>query len=1700
MPHSYDSKRIAFAKPVEARFRLPPFPRFVSSHSLGNSGQQCGHRPGPAYIWLEGETPTHINFTPKPEGVGHPDFLSDGAWLKVSIDAGKVEADAPADGVLIDYALQVTAPGDYEAWARIGYELVRSPFDWRLDNGAWQRVDPQELTTDLMQLSDWTEVAWLKLGNQTLAAGPHTLRLRLPKTKDDKGKVQRILFALDALCLAHGPFHPYSHFKPDQDHQTEQDRLAAQQVFRLPDASAPGARTAIKLEGLWSVCRHDEQLPGEVAAPIKDFPVAPRWTAIRVPSDKNIRDDLVFAHRLWYRTRVEVPASLAGRSFFLVFPQNNLNTTVFVNGQICGFDKNPFARVQIDVSRALKPGTNEVWVGIRDAWYGYSTNPNNPLKLRKRFNLPKRFFDEGFQDLAYPIWAHPQSGILVTPELVAAGPVYVSDVFIKPSVAQQQLGADLTLLNPSDSAASGELRCEVLAPDGSIAKQFASQNFTLAAGETKTLSLAQNWTDPHRWWPDDPFMYVLRTKLLRDGQELDKQETSFGFREWSNRGKDFLLNGIPFHGWADCFTAPTKEDWLKFYRAKHQTVMRFWGTSWKSLSPDEALSFFDQNGVVCRRSGILDGERIGYMAIENDPDLKRLYGSDIKMQLMENWKDQLLAQVRGERNHPSVMLWSIENEWLYINCINLYGGKMDEFERAVINVSEAVRATDPTRLNMTDGGGATKSNAMPVQGDHYVWDHDITRYPELAYEANPTGGGRGRWQWDEQRPRFIGEDYYIAGHHPELAYLGGESVFTGKAGSLPAAGLMARILTEGYRWAGFGAFHFWMGQSDTDGSHYASFAPRAVFCRQWDWTFDSGQSIPRTLGIFNDTHSADPISFTWALNFAGKEFAGDTKEYHLAPGTNQKFELKLPMPNVKARTEGELVLSLSVNGQQVYRDGKAVSVLAPPSIVTATVENAADASNQNSAALSRDAATLAVYDPQGLALAFLKSIHQPFTQLDSLDTLPNSTKVLLLGKDALTTTESTSSRLAAWASAGRAVIVLEQAHPLKYQALPCEMEAASNEGRVAFAEDLEHPILRGLQQKDFFTWGPDSTVYRDAYMKPTRGAKSLVQCDDQLRHSALAEVPCGKGVLLLSQLLVGEKLAANPVAQHLLVGLLDYAATYRQEFLPVAACVEGAPQLAHTLEASGLKFAKAITPLAALTAGKIAVIAASPNHLQTLAQHLDQVNQFTQNGGWIVFNGLTPEGLADYNKLVGWDHIIRPFRRERVTFPPVKNRLTAGLTTGDVALYSGERIFPWQAGTYVADDTFSYVVDYDEVAPFAKFPSDYFHNMVNGMVSADGWKYIYSFELGHGDKPQWDMVFPKAQDFIEFTWIGNGFYHLVTEVEMSFDGKDKVTFNTKPNTEPQTFAIDPPRRGKTLHVELADWQRVPNKNDVVGVDNIYLKVRRSPEFYERVKPMLNVGALMEYPRGPGGLVLCNVSFKDTESVPANGPKKRAILATILRNLKAPFAGKTIIAGANLRYSPIDISQPANAYRDEKGWFGDRRFTFKDLPAGRQTFAGVPYEIFDFPTSPVPTALMLSDKASKPAQEIKGIPINRKADALFFLHTMKLEHRMNNNDRRKGNRYETLRYVVHYADGQTANIPIYAEVDIDDYRQKEPQAIPGAQLGWTKPFEGTDYSAVAYAKQWNNPRPDVAITSLDMMPGEQPRGIPALLAVTAASAE
>ena len=1696
----------------------------------GGQVSQSGDRAAtPAFVWLESES-AKTGFKASIGDWGKPQFLSAGNWIQVSVDEDKVEKEVPDQGILLEYTFQSPKAASYEVWNRVGFEFVRSPFEWRIDDGTWRTASPEELTTDLMEMGFWCEVAWLKLGDEVVTAGGHHLQIRLSKTKDNKGKWQRVLYASDAICLHEGPFHPNSKFKPDESGRDAADEAAEQVVFRVPEAE-PSHRISVKLGGVWEIARDDEQMPGDVAEPIRELPQHPIWRAIAVPGDKNtLRGDLVFAHRFWYRTRIAVPASMAGRAFYLDFPYNNLNTTIFVNGVYCGFEKSPFVPFQVDVTKGIKVGqTNEIWVGIRDAWYGRSADPKRPLKLRKTFNYPISLFNQGFQDLDYPVWNCPQSGILATPAFVAAGGgVYAGDVFVKPSVAQKRLEAEAVLNNTTSADVSGEIRWEAVDDKtGQAQHVFKPQPFRIPAGQTQTIALSDAWADPKLWWPDTPDLYRLRTIVVVDGTPSDIKETLFGFREWRREGTQFTLNGVVWHMWADLIGEErSPAEWLAAYKRTNQRTTRL-GTAgqagheshWLGLEPQDALEFCDRNGVVVRRNATLDGETIGYQFSEADAETRQQQGgSELKLALMKNWREQCVAQVKGERNHASIQVWSLENEFAFINLINLLGNSpnMDRYEEEITKAHEAVMAADPTRSVMTDGGGATVKNTLSVHGNHYVATLDA-RYPDLAYEPFAEGGGRGRWIWDQKRPRFIGEDFYATGINPaDYSMWGGEIAFQGKAATREAIATCYRMLNEGYRWGGYNAaWQFWLGGEGGPRQRVAN-QPRAVLVRQWDWTFGASQKVKRTFGIFNDTQYSEPITFSRRLTVEGKEAYAKTSTHNVAPGTAVKFDEEVPMPFVATRQEGELSLTLSVGGQEVYHDTKAVSVLPAP------VEQ------------GLAPGTVAVFDPMGGTMALLKGAGVPFATVQSLDAVPAGAKVLVVGSNAIEGRDCTSTRLAVLAFDGRAVVVLDQSYPLKYQAIPAEMELAPRtkksdfgdemptaEGRTAFIEDSSHPALRGLKDKDFFTWGPDlpvaqagqpkatqsaHLVFRCAYVKPTRGGKSLVQCGPRLEYSALVEVPVGRGVMYLCQLDLGGKLAVNPVAQHVLVNLIRCGAAYKLEHAEVSAVIAD-EQLGKAVDAIGLEYAKAGDALAAIkdASRKIALVSATPANLRLLAGNPGALEAFWQRGGTLLLCGLTPEGLAGYNRVVGINHVIRPFTRERVTFPASRNPLTAGLTVGDIVMLSGKRVFDWTADEYVASDTFSYVVDLDDVAPFAKSDFGSYDKIVNGFVGSDGWPLIIDFEYPKDGKPYAiNMDLPQEETIVEYTHKASLNYNPTTKIALLFDGKDRVEYDLQPIGDAQTFAVNPPRKARRVTLQLVGWLSDPAKRPLLGIDNIWLKVARSPEWQATVKPMLNIGGMVQYVKGRGSVVLCNLNFKETEAVPANKTKKLTILATLLRNLNAPFSsGKTVIAGADLAYTPIDIHTKATTYKDERGWFGDKRRTLKALPPGEHVFAGVKFNVYEMPTSPVPQVLMLRGNGvpGNLPTEITGIPINTKADALFFLHTARLDHRMDERERNEKKRFELCRYVIHYTDGQKAEVPVFCEIDIDHFIQQEPKALPGAQIAWVGKFEDAKESAVVYAKQWNNPRPGVEIKAVDMVYGnDKDRGVPALLAITAATAQ
>ena len=96
----------------------------------------------------------------------------------------------------------------------------------------------------------------------------------------------------------------------------------------------------------------------------------------------------------------------------------------------------------------------------------------------------------------------------------------------------------------------------------------------------------------------------------------------------------------------------------------------------------------------------------------------------------------------------------------------------------------------------------------------------------------------------------------------------------------------------------------------------------------------------------------------------------------------------------------------------------------------------------------------------------------------------------------------------------------------------------------------------------------------------------------------------------------------------------------------------------------------------------------------------------------------------------------------------------------------------------------------------------------------------------------------------------------------------------------------------------------------------------------------------------------------------------------------------------------------------------------------------------------------------------------------------------------------FKYVVHYADGEKAKVPVLYGEGADHWLSKDPAGLKSAALAWAAPFSAqkSDEQAVVYQFTWNNPRPEVAIATIDLEYGDQGSryGTPALLAITAAT--
>lgn len=1454
---------------------------------------------GPTFVWIEAERTHSADFK---YDVQDHELFSGGKRLHYALGKQEVAAKVPAGGLNVKYEFQATQAGTYELWMRVGFEVIRSPIDWRMDGGAWRTLAGSAAEVSLTEVWTWNGIGWCRLGEVTLSKGKHTLALRVSKP----GRDGRLLLALDCITFVKGKWNPELKLQPGQTYTGEADKKAAAHVFQFPAEVSP-VRPQIELTGLWQVARYDDaNMDRDTYQGVKKLPTAAeyvlRWMGIDVPGDgKAKRAELRFSNRLLYRTRVKVPAAYAGRGFQMHFGGTSYIASVFVNGRYLGQRKSVLVPWDCDVTKAVRPGeVNEIVVAIKTFRYAFDPTARGGKSVQAMCHFPKTVFrNVAFVDAIFPSTKGEGPGDaigLVFPVYFrVTGPQYTSDVYVRTSVKSSDIRLDVEVTNPTAAAAALDVKCEAVNDKtGAVEKVVPTKRITVGADATAAVKMSAAWTDPKLWWPErNANVYRLRTTLTAGGKVVDVREDTFGFRELTVDGRHCLLNGIRWHFWCwvDVGAVESDREWLRSYEAGNNRFHRISHDHSRRFGHREkALEFLDRQGIPGRLSTCIDGMFITHN-LENPL-------------VWKNFREHVRQVVKAYRNHPSIMQWSLGNEMVLITGRLRYRRIYKKVEAESAELSRIARELDPTRLSYQDGGGDL-GGLIPANCQHYTWVRG-GGFPAKAYcyltgpPVQPRGSGSFQdiYQWNGRTPLILGEVFYHAGDVGKVAWVGGPDVYRGKNQADAAAGKYVRIAIEGARWQDATGICPWVNVLP---DAHKSYAERAVFVKEHNSGFRSGAEFTRTIGIFNDGRRSDPLTLRWQLVAWANKLASGEKIYNIPPGRHQDDRIRATLPKVTQRTDARLILDLYASGRRIFQDTKPVTIFPPAPSPGPLVG-------------------LAVHDPNRSVTAWLDARNVPYTNVPDPRTIPAATKILLIAPDVLTQTNkrSIAAALRRFVLDGNIAIVLDQTHPLIGPDLPIdgvklsrakdrkasweEFKAAGGGGSsIAHPVARAHPVLRGLKADDFFTWSGGGLIHRFPHETPATGAISIVQAGPQLAQAPVFEVPVGQGSYLICQMTLPRHLSAEPTAEWLLHNILAWAAG-RAGGRPGRTMVHtgGDRTLRAYLEALNLNYESPASLPAAFAEGvDVAVVRGRGKAVDWLAANRDTVRSFCTRGGWVMVANLETGALDGFNKLVGFRHRMRRGQTERILLANRDDPLLMGLSDRDVAQYSSQMIAPWMKLYRVSDKVFFSVLDGADVASFGKCR---YPKISNGLTNDDFWHYIQYIS---GDGETVDIEFDRSEVFTQLNIWSNPSYFFMKDVEVVFDDKraESIKVRLKAEKGKQEIAVVPPRNAKKVSiVAKTHWPRESCKKNLMGIDNIELFRRLPAAPGGGVVPLAKPGGLIKYPVGKGGIVLNQVNYterytrpadrrkqRDHKNIEANVRKKKSIYSNLLRNMGASFS-------------------------------------------------------------------------------------------------------------------------------------------------------------------------------------------------------------------
>ncbi|MES2309669.1 MAG: beta-galactosidase GalA [Verrucomicrobiota bacterium] len=495
----------------------------------------------------------------------------------------------------------------------------------------------------------------------------------------------------------------------------------------------------------------------------------------------------------WYRRSFKIPKSDEGRMISLEFDGVYRDCEVYLNGNYLGRNFSGYAPFTFDITPYLHYGkTNSLAVKVNAS---------------------------GFEG-----WFYEGAGIYRHVWLVKTGDVHIPQWGTYVTSEVQGKNAEVTIRtkihNDSGKRAQVTVQSRILNAKGVEAARVSTRSSSIDVGVETEVSQSVDLNFARLWSIDDPYLYQLESRLLIDGKEVDQNQTPFGVRTIRfDADQGFFLNGKRTFIKGTCNHQDHAgvgvgiPDRLNEWRLEQLKKMgcNAYRTSHHPPTP-EVLDICDRLGILVM-------------------DETRAVGAT------DEALSQLDRMVRRDRNHPSIILWSLGNEEMEI--LGTETGK-----KILTKMNQWVKRLDSTRattIGMNSLWGKGFSEVVDVQGGNYMkswtgFDDFHQKYPKQPvigseeYSATTT---RGIYENDEARQYVHGDE--MKSLQPNWASTAEEWLKYYQA---------RPFLAGGFAWTGFDyrgeptPYHRWPSISSHFGIMDTCGFPKDVFYYYQSWWTD----------------------------------------------------------------------------------------------------------------------------------------------------------------------------------------------------------------------------------------------------------------------------------------------------------------------------------------------------------------------------------------------------------------------------------------------------------------------------------------------------------------------------------------------------------------------------------------------------------------------------------------------------------------------------------------------------------------------------------------------------------------------------------------------------------------------------------------------------------------------------------------------